>query len=397
MDAILNQLARIAANPNETARAWKAATGGRIIGSFPMHFPAEVIHAAGALPIILQESNDPITVGHGAMYPFFCGYTRSVVDQAAKGDFSYLDAIMFGDHCVQMLSAADVIRIRMPDIQVGFYQFIPALKDNWSFENAERSLRRLVEHAVDLRRLIEGIEEELDVVIDEDRLRASIRLFNENRRLIRELYDLRRAGAIRLSSLEMQHVVKSSMVMDKGAHNALLSELVAAVKTKGAGSRTGVPVYLSGHLCQAPKLDVLAMIEECGAVVVDDDLYHGFRYVSHDAEETGDPVKSLTRWYLGRNTIVPCPTRLDPKTDWDTWLLKSARAALAQGLIVLLAKYCEPHYFFYPRIKKTFETSGFPHLLLETEHETTAGGSLRVRIESFVEMIKRRAEAGVAA
>ncbi len=388
MDAILNQLAQIAANPNETAKAWKAATGGRIIGSFPMHFPAEVIHAAGALPIILQESNDPITVGHGAMYPFFCGYTRSVVDQAAKGDFSYLDAIMFGDHCVQMLSAADVIRFRMPDIQVGFYQFIPALKDNWSFENAERSLRRL----------IEGIEEELDVVIDEDRLRASIRLFNENRRLIRELYDLRRAGAIRLSSLEMQHVVKSSMVMDKGAHNALLSELVAAVKTEGAGSRvSGVPVYLSGHLCQAPKLDVLAMIEECGAVVVDDDLYHGFRYVSLDAEETGDPVKSLTRWYLGRNTIVPCPTRLDPKTDWDTWLLKSARAAQAQGLIVLLAKYCEPHYFFYPRIKTTFETSGFPHLLLETEHETTAGGSMRVRIESFVEMIKRRAEAGIAA
>ena len=37
-------------------------------------------------------------------------------------------------------------------------------------------------------------------------------------------------------------------------------------------------------------------------------------------------------------------------------------------------------------------TSGFPHLLLETEHETTAGGSMRVRIESFVEMIKRRTE-----
>ena len=388
MDAILHQFAAIAANPNESARAWKAATGGKVIGSFPMHFPAEVIYAAGALPIILQESNDPITVGHGAMYPFFCGYTRSVVDQAAKGDFSYLDAIMFGDHCVQMLSAADVIRIRLPDIQVGFYQFIPALKDNWSFENAERSLRRL----------IEGIEEELDVVIDEDKLRASIRLFNENRGLIRELYDLRRSGVVRVSSLEMQHVVKSSMIMDKAAHNILLRELVAAVKEKRAGARSGgVPVYLSGHLCQAPKLEVLAMMEECGAVVVDDDLYHGFRYISLDADETGDPVKALTHWYLNRNTIVPCPTRLDPKTDWDSWLLKSARRAKADGLIVLLAKFCEPHYFFYPRIKKTFETAGFPHLLLETEHETMAGGNMRVRIESFVEMIKRRAEAGVAA
>ena len=145
MHAILKRFAAAAADPHGTARAWKAATGGKVVGTFPMHFPAEVIHAAGALPVILQEADEPITVGHGAMYPFFCGYTRSVVDQAAKGDFSHLDAIMFGDHCVQLLSAADVIRMRLPELRVGFYQFIPALKDNWSFENAERSLRRLIE------------------------------------------------------------------------------------------------------------------------------------------------------------------------------------------------------------------------------------------------------------
>ena len=98
MGDILNGFAAAAADPRAVARAWKTATGGKVVGTFPMHFPAEVIHAAGALPTILQESDEPITVGHGAMYPFFCGYTRSVVDQAAKGDFSHLDAIVFGDH-----------------------------------------------------------------------------------------------------------------------------------------------------------------------------------------------------------------------------------------------------------------------------------------------------------
>jgi benzoyl-CoA reductase subunit C len=387
MDHILAKFAAASLDPNGTARACKQATGGKVVGSFPMHFPAEVIHAAGALPVILQESADPITVGHGSMYPFFCGYTRSIVDQATKGDFSYLDAIMFGDHCVQMLSAADVIRLRLPDLQVGFYQFIPALKDNWSFENAERTLRRL----------IEGVEEELAVVIDEDKLRSSIKIFNENRQLTRELYDLRRVGAAGISSLEMQSVIKSSMVMDKAEHTALLRDLVAQIKQGKGRKFSGVPVFLSGHLCQAPKLDVLQMIEDCGGVVVDDDLYHGFRYISLNADETGDPVKALTRWYLGRNTTVPCPTRLDPKTDWDGWLMNAVAAARADGLIVLLAKFCEPHYFYYPRIKKTFETAGVPHLLLETEHETMAGGSMRVRVESFIEMIKQRSESNAAA
>ena len=383
---ILKQLGDAAAKPNDTARAWKAKTGGKVVGSFPMHFPVEILHAAGALGVILQESEDPITVGHGSMYPFFCGYTRSVVDQASKGDFSYLDAIMFGDHCVQLLSAADVIRCRLPELQVGFYQFIPAMRDNWSFENAERSLRRL----------IEGVEDELDVSIDEDKLHASIVLFNENRQLIRELYDLRRSGGVHLTSLEMQHVVKSSMVMDKGEHTALLRQLVTNAKNERHGRPSGIPVYLSGHLCQPPKLDLLHLIEECGAVVVDDDLYHGSRFVSVDAEETGDPVKALVKWYLGRNTTIPCPTRLDPKVDWDGWLLNSVQRAGAQGLIVLLAKFCEPHYFYYPRIKKTFETAGFPHLLVETEHESKAGGNVRTRVESFVEMIKSRNERGAA-
>jgi benzoyl-CoA reductase/2-hydroxyglutaryl-CoA dehydratase subunit BcrC/BadD/HgdB len=322
------------------------------------------------------------------MYPFFCGYTRSLVDQNAKGDLAYLDAIMFGDHCVQLLSAADVIRVQTPERQVGFYQLIPALKDNWSFENAERTLRRL----------IEGIEEALGVSISEQKLHASIRLFNQNRRFIRELYELRRDGVVNISSLEMQYIVKSSMIMDKAMHNALLAELLDGVRDRRTnGATAGLPVYLSGHMCHAPKLEILRMIEACGVRVVDDDLYHGYRYVSIDADETGDPVKALTKWYLNRNTVVPCPTRLDPQTDWDGWLLNSVRRAAAEGLIVLLPKFCEPHYFYYPRIKKTFESADLPHLLLETEHEMTAGASLQVRIESFVEMIKRRCDATGAA
>jgi bcr-type benzoyl-CoA reductase subunit C len=381
VDVILQKMAQAAARPNETARAWKAATGRKVVGTFPMHFPAEIIHAAGALPITLQESPEAITEGHSSMYPFFCGYTRSVVDQASKGEFSYLDAIMFGDHCVQMLSAADVVRVRLPEIQVGFYQLIPALRDNWSFENAERALRRL----------IEGIEEELSTSIDEDALRASIRVFNRNRQLQRELYARRRAGSLRLPASAMQHVIKSSMVMDKAEHTQLLEQLLVNLEGEAVhGPAEAVPVFLSGHLCQAPKPELLDLIENCGAVAVDDDLYHGYRHISLDACETGDPVKALGHWYIDRNSVVPCPTRLDPKLDWEQWLLEKVKFANAKGLIVLLPKFCEPHYYYYPRIKAAFEAADIPHLLLETEHEMLIGGNFRTRVESFVELIKRR-------
>ncbi|MCK9505999.1 MAG: 2-hydroxyacyl-CoA dehydratase family protein [Porticoccaceae bacterium] len=379
---ILDKFSRVANDPNGAAKAWKEATGGKVVGTFAMHFPAEVVHAAGALPVLLQSDEEQITEGHGGMYPFFCGYTRSLVDQNIKGKFDYLDCIMFGDHCVQLLSAADVIRIQNPSLHVGFYQLIPALKDNWSFENAERTLIRLKE----------AIEGKLGATISDDSLRNSICVFNKNRQLIRRLYELRRDRRIRLSAVHMQAILKSSMVMDKAEHNSLLAELVASLERNPVDPTAdgSVPLYLSGHLCHATKPRILELIESCGATVVDDDLYHGFRYVSIDAAESGDPIKSLTSWYLDRNTVVPCPTRLDPKVDWDGWLLEAVKKADASGLVVLMPKFCEPHYFSYPRIKKTFEAAQFPHLRLETEHEFNAYEGMRVRVESFLEMIKHR-------
>jgi benzoyl-CoA reductase subunit C len=110
--------------PLAYARAWKEANEGQVIGSFPMNFPGELAHAAGTLPIILQESDAPITFGHGVLFPFYCGYTRSIVDQAMLGEFKVLDAIMFGDHCVQLLGAADAVRVQLPDTRVIFFQLI---------------------------------------------------------------------------------------------------------------------------------------------------------------------------------------------------------------------------------------------------------------------------------
>ena len=370
-----------AEHPLEFARAWKAKTARPVIGSFPMHCPGELLHAAGALPVILQESNDPITVGHAMIQPFYCGYTRSVTDQAMKGEYAFLDAVMFGDHCVQLLGAADVVRSRMPPGKVQFHQLISSMSDSWSLGQARRTFDQFRESLNDL----------LGAKVTDSALAASIRLFNRNRSLIRRLYELRRDGRCALSAGEMQDVVKSSMVMDKAEHTAMLERLVAAIEQAPAARNDAVRLYLSGHFCQAPKLSVLALIESCGATVVDDDLYHGHRYISTDVGEQGDPMDALAHWYLERNLRTPCPTRVDQKADWEGYLLGAMERARAQGMVVLMAKFCEPHMFYYPEIKEAFDARGVPHLLIETEHELNALEGLRTRVETFVEIVKRRA------
>jgi bcr-type benzoyl-CoA reductase subunit C len=380
MDSYLAQFAAAAARPLEYARAWKERTGRKVVGSFPMNFPGELGHAAGALPLILQESEEAITVGHGLMYPFYCGFTRSLVDQAAKGDFALLDGILFGDHCVQLLGAADAIRMQLPNTRVIFYQLISSMNDPWTHGRAIESLT--------------GLQGELEGLaghsVDPEALRASIRIFNRNRQLIRRLYELRKQGRSGLSSMQMQHIVKSSMIMEKGEHTALLEKLLEHVESLGARADDGVRLHLSGHFCQAPKLEILNVIESCGATIVGDDLYHGFRYISTDVRETGDPVDALAEWYMARNTKVPCPTRVQNNVDWDGYLIKAVKEERAEGVIVLMAKFCEPHMYYYPEVKEAFERHGVPHLLIETEHEGIPLEGLRTRIETFVEVVRRR-------
>lgn len=377
---IIDRFAAAARDPLGYGRDWKARTGGRVIGSFPMNFPGELAHAAGALPMILQESEDQITLGHGLLFPFYCGYTRSMVDQAARGRFDVLDAIMFGDHCVQLLGAADAIRMQLTDTRVIFFQLISSMNDPWTQGRSEESFTKLKEE----------LEDFIGEPVKDEALHASTRLFNKNRGLIRRLYEMRKTGTAPLGSVEMQHIVKSSMVMDKAEHNELLEELVRHYESAAPIITRNVRLHLSGHFCQAPKPELLAMIEECGVTVVGDDLYHGFRYISTDVPEKGDPIAGLARWYMDRNTGVPCPTRVQNNVDWDAYLLGAMRDEKAQGMIVLMAKFCEPHMYYYPEVKEAFEKADVPHLLIETEHESMALESLKTRVETFVEIVKHR-------
>ena len=325
---VLDQMRAVSADPMGYARAWKERTGGLAIGSFPMNFPSEMVHAAGALPLIIQESPDPITVGHGMLFPFYCGFTRSAVDQAGRGDLDVLDAIMFGDHCVQLLGAADAVRVQLPNTRVIFFQLISSMCDPWTFGRARESFQKLRSE----------LEDFLGRPVEDAAMNASIALFNRNRQLIRTLYAARVEGRAGLSGADMQAIVKSSMVMDKGEHTALLEQIVAALPDAPLPlAGRPVRVHLSGHFCQAPKPELLSMIEDCGATVVGDDLYHGFRYISTDVPEDLDPMDGLARWYMDRNTGVPCPTRVQNDVDWDAFLLGAMRKEAAEGMIVLMA------------------------------------------------------------
>jgi benzoyl-CoA reductase subunit C len=384
----LETLTAVARDPRGYIADWRARHPGRLVlGVLPMNFPRELALAAGTLPVVVQDDQQPVTEGRSLLAEFYCGYTRNLADQAATGRFDLYDAVLMADHCIQLIGAADVIRAILPDTPVFFGMLNSSMNDSWG---PARVVAMMGEFRTELERLT-------GEPITTEALRDAIAAHNRDRQMVRRLFDDRAARSGALSPVQLQDIVTSAMIMDPAEHADLLAEALAdatAVPPTTGPPTTGpsgrrVRVHLSGHLCHALRRELLEVIEASGAVVVDDDLYHGRRHVSTDVEEDGDPLEAVARWYQQRNVNIPCPTRVQQDADWDSWLLGAVRRSGAEAVIHLLPKFCEPHMLYYPELRKALDEAGIPHLQIETEHEGIPLESFRTRIEALVERAHR--------
>src|SRR4051794_22397163 len=216
VEAAIAALTEIADDPQAYAEDWKRRRGGKVIGIFPMNFPAEVVHAAGALPVVVQASRDAITVGRNLLYEFYCAYTRSISDQAATQKLDVFDAFFLVDHCVALLGAVDAMRYELPDKPMFLAQYMASMDEPWT--------------PPEIRKKVEILRSELsdftEASVSDEALTNSIGAFNRNRQMLRKVYALRRSGRAHITATQMQVLVKSSMVMDIDEHNAILTELL---------------------------------------------------------------------------------------------------------------------------------------------------------------------------
>jgi len=82
---ILSNLSKIAEQAYEKAKQWKAEHGGKVVGLCGMHYPEELVHASGALPIILQEIDEPVRRGMLIIIPSSVALAAVLSTRRQKG------------------------------------------------------------------------------------------------------------------------------------------------------------------------------------------------------------------------------------------------------------------------------------------------------------------------
>lgn len=342
-----------------------------LLGFFCPYVPEEMIHAAGAFP--LRIMGIPIKMPHVHAYlPLnCCHFVKSSLENLLQGEFDLLRGIVFSHSCDTMQGLSDIwsLQRRIP------LQFNLMTPSNLDSEFSYEYLKAEIERFKDFLETHVG-------KITSSSLQASIHLFNQIREKTQSLYTLRVKYPKGIPGKDFARMVRAGYLMDRQRYLDLLNELLEALSEKAEETEPLIPVFLAGNMVHSDSY--FSLIEEAGALIVQDDLCSGSRFFRLKVQEDLDPLEALTRRYLQTFT---CPTKFKGAYAHIETLLNEVQKSRAKGVIFLLYKYCENHFFDYPDLKQALELKGIPTLLLEVDDPLTSQGQLKIRIQAFVEML----------
>jgi len=352
-------------------------SGGRIFGWLCTYTPEEVIHAAGILPVRIVGYPQETDLDDGTAYLYVnsCSFSRSCFQLAIRGQYDFLDGVVGGSTCDGVRRLFDLWRHYM---DTPFYHVL-----NIPRKYTEKAHRLYYDEVLKFKA---HLEDWLGQGISDDSLLDSVHLYNESRRLLRELYDLRRVDAPAVTGAETLEVMNASFRMPKETFNQWLQELLSEIKLSVRAHANRVRVMVVGSVLT--NADFIRSIEEVGGLVVADELCTGTRY-------WGDPVvldgktpllEAISRRYLGN---FPC-ARMYPSDERFNRIIQTAHDFRVDGVISQNIRYCVPYCHDLPLLTQRLKAEGKPTLALDVEYGTAGSGQIRTRVQAFLEMLEAR-------
>jgi benzoyl-CoA reductase/2-hydroxyglutaryl-CoA dehydratase subunit BcrC/BadD/HgdB len=336
------------------------------MGYLCSYVPEEMIHAAGFTPVRIRGSATPLHHADAHLQSFTCALCRSTLDQLLGGELAHLAGTLFAHTCDALQAQADLWRMNASQDH-----FVDTVMQPAHLGTPAARPYLLAE----LQRFGQRLAEFAGQPLNDARLEASIRLYDETRDLVGSLQGRRD----RLTAPDFYAILDASQVMPREALNPLLAHLLEELDGETPRA-TGPALFLTGAVLDEPRL--LDLIESLGARVAGDDLCSGSRHFYGQVGD-GEPLAALADYYLAR---PPCPTKYHPDHEPGDYLVEQARAAGAEGVVFVVEKFCEPHAFDYALALPALARAGLPHLMLEME-QTPSLEALRTRLQAFVEML----------
>jgi benzoyl-CoA reductase subunit C len=359
---------------NPDIENWKAG-GGKVLGYFCSAMPEELAAAAGILPVRLRATGSAGTeLSDAYLGSINCTYPRHALNMALQGEYAFIDGLV-------MFNSCDHIR---------------RLYDHWIRELPTPFVRILslprkaeppqVEwfHS-ELIQLKDGIQTHFGVEITDDKLRAAIKAHNERRRLLREIYQLRKMEKPPITGAEALAVTVGTTALPVERSNTLLRALLTHLQhSQGVGGYRARLMLMGGELDNPQYIQV---IEDQGGLVVADSLCFGSRLFWKEVDESAeDPLRALAQYYVvDRPSCARVFTEYENRSQYVRSMMEEFNV---DGAIFERLTFCELWGFEQLSMTNDFKAWGIPLLCMDREYTLSAVGQLRTRVQAFLETIE---------
>jgi len=355
-------------------------SGKKVIGYFCCFVPDEIISAFDMVPYRLQGSQSaPIDQADAYIEPMACPFVRSCFNLALNGEYDFLDGFVAPHSCDTVERMYHIWRYYKPAPFTHFIN-VPHMMGPSSDEFYHKELEFF----------IKDLEKWSGKKLDTGKFKEAIRLYNQRRAVLRELYELRRPDPPLVSGIEITEVLVAGMGIPAAEHVELVKKFIAEVKGRSKPKPQKLPrIFLWGN--EIDDIAFIKLIEESGAYVVMDDLCTGSRFFWDDVPETNDPLDGIVSRYLH----IHCPRSNMPKAETRKKDLENRYGYIhrfikewnANGVIFYIVRYCDTCELEGPDLREYLNERKLPVLMIEDDYSTSTIGQLRTRVQAFLEMI----------
>ena len=356
--------------------------GTKIVGYVPNgYIPVELIYACGAVPVAIAKGGDSGPLAASA------SYLGRFLDPFCRAQIGY--RILQEEPSYEML---DLLIVPITDMH------IRGIADSWGFFSDVEVFSFPVPHAKThhgLQHYLEGInlvKERLERLtgteITMERLRKEIELTNNIRAILKEISLMRKLESPPITGKDFVRLIHSSFYTDRSTLKESLESIRDEIKVKTASAMKRPRVLLTGSTLAAGDYKVIDLLEEAGASVVIEEFCEGLTDYWQTVDMDGDLMYALATNYFTKR-IPGAFFRGSTRERFDL-LLKLAKDFKVNGVVWYSLMHRETYdiegYLFHEVASKL----GLPMLKIVSNYDASETGTIRTRIETFIETINAR-------
>jgi len=361
-----------------SVREWKQTHGGLAIGYLPIYVPRELLTALGTLPVGLLGGGDMEIIRGDAYYQsYICHLPRSTIELALTGSLDCLDGVLFPATCDVIRNLSGMWKMMFPE-KFSHYLDVP---QDFDPEIGGGFYRH------ELLEISEQLVARGAKPLSDDALRDSIRLYNENRSLVRDLYALRRREPWKVPTSELYLLLRAGMSIPVDEHSEMLRAYAHEVRVdRSRKPMDQARVLLTGSFCEQPPMGLIKTLERSGCYIVDDDFVQVHRWIRSDISLAGDPLQNLVEALL--SDAIASPTRYIADQEKGRELVERVGESGAEGVIFCAASFCDPALLDQPMVIKKVEAAGIPWTAFRFSENTGQFQVIREQAGTFSDSIK---------